>query len=164
MEIEGLKDAGGQLSSENIIKASDYGSQFLFLDKIIKLEKNRIVAIKDVRHDEDFFKDHFAGFPIMPGALIMEGIGQAAALLVRYSIQNHSEKYVLAHKVKEARFMAPVFPGTQIKYEVELLAFDSRWAVLRGKAHCSGSAVAEALFMLAVVDKKDFREKHGFQS
>ena len=162
MNIDGLENADGCLGNKDIKKVIPYDEPFLFLDKVTLLEKSRIVAVKDVKADEDFFRGHFVDFPIMPGVLIIEGMGQAASLLVRNNMDGHNMKYVLAHKIKEAKFIAPVFPGMQLIYEVELLASDTKAAVLKGKAYSSGKTVAEALFMMAVVEKLEFKLKHGF--
>ena len=70
------------------------------IDKVLSLDKNKIVAIKNVTANEPFFKGHFAGFPIMPGALIIEGVGQAATLLLRYNLEEHHTKDVLAFRIK----------------------------------------------------------------
>ena len=160
-KIDDLKDEKGCLDSNAIKQIIPYDYPFLMVDKIIGLDKNKVVAIKNTSSTEGFFKGHFAGFPIMPGALIIEGLGQAATLLVRYNLENHHEKEVLAYKIKEAKFSAPSFPGDQIKYEVVLMGHDERGAMLQGKAIVDGKVVAECMLMLAVVDRKEFRSKYS---
>ena len=117
------------------------------------------MAIKELSGKEDFFKGHFAGFPIMPGALTIEGMGQAATLLARSNIPNHQEKEVLAYRIKEAKFTAPVFPPAEIRFEIDLIAQDERGAILQGKAFVKDTLVAETLLMLAIVNRADFRAK-----
>ena len=158
-QINNLKDGKGEINSENIKKIIPYKEPFLFIDKVEKLESNKIVAVKDLNGDEDFFKGHFVDFPIMPGALTVEGMGQAATLLARSNITNHEEKDVLAYKLKEVKFMAPIIPPAQVRFEIEMIAHDERGAILQGKASVKDGVVAEALLMLAIVNKADFRAK-----
>ena len=158
-KIDELKNENGELDSNAIVQIIPYERPFLMIDRVLSLEKGKIVAIKNCSANEDFFKGHFSGFPIMPGALIVEGMGQAGTLLVRYNIENHWEKDVLAFKIKEAKFNAPTFPGDQLKYEVVILGQDERGALLSTKAYVNDKVVAEAQMMLAVVDRKEFRGK-----
>ena len=156
-QINEFKNEKGEINAENIKKIIPYKEPFLFIDKVISLSNNKIVATKDISGDEDFFKGHFVGFPIMPGALTVESIGQTATLLVRSNIPNHQEKDILAYKLKEVKFMAPIIPPAQVMLEVELIAQDDRGAILKGKALVKDSVVAEALVMLVVVNKAEFR-------
>jgi beta-hydroxyacyl-ACP dehydratase FabZ len=157
--IDELKNEKGELDSNAIKQIIPYERPFLMIDRVISLEKNKIVAIKNTTVNEEFFKGHFAGFPIMPGALIVEGLGQAATLLVRYNLENHWEKDVLAYKIKEAKFAAPTFPGDTLRYEIALLGQDERGGLLSAKAFVGDTQVAESQMMLAVVDRKEFRGK-----
>jgi len=157
--IDELKNEKGEIDSNAIKQIIPYERPFLMIDRVLSLDKTKIVAIKNTSANEEFFKGHFAGFPIMPGALIIEGMGQAGTLLVRYNLDNHWEKEVLAYKIKEAKFSAPTFPGDQLKYEITLLGKDERGALLTGKALVGDNVVAEATMMVAVVDRREFRAK-----
>jgi beta-hydroxyacyl-ACP dehydratase FabZ len=157
--IDELKNEKGEIDSNAIKQIIPYERPFLMIDRVLSLEKNKIVAIKNTTANEEFFRGHFAGFPIMPGALIVEGMGQAATLLIRYNLDKHWEKDVLAYKIKEAKFAAPTFPGDQLKYEVVLLGQDERGALTTAKAFVGDKVVAESQMMLAVVDRKEFRAK-----
>jgi 3-hydroxymyristoyl/3-hydroxydecanoyl-(acyl carrier protein) dehydratase len=160
METINLKNDKGEIESENIKKIIPYEYPFLFIDKVLSLSNNRIVAVKSLSGKEDFFKGHFVGFPIMPGALTVEGLGQTSTLLVRGNISNHLEKDVLAYKLKEVKFIAPVFPGQTLRYEIDLIAQDERGAIVQGKAFVEEKLIAEALMMLAIVNKEEFRSKY----
>jgi len=157
--IDELKNDKGEIDSNAIKQIIPYEQPFLMIDRVISLDKTKVVAIKNTSANESFFKGHFAGFPIMPGALIIEGMGQAATLLLRYNLENHWEKEVLAYKIKEAKFSAPTFPGDQLKYDVTMLGKDERGALMSGKAIVDDKVVAEAQMMLAVVDRREFRSK-----
>jgi len=159
--INDLKNAKGEIGTEGIMKIIPYDKPFLFLDRVTSLTNNKIVAIKDFTGKEDFYKGHFVDFPITPGALTVEGMGQAATLLARSNIPNHKEKDVLAHKLKEVRFISPILPPAKVKFEIDLVAQDERGAILQGKAFVNEELVAEALLMLAIVNKEQFRAKYS---
>ncbi len=160
-KIDDLKDEKGCLDMNAIKQIIPYEYPFLMIDKVLTIDKNKIVAIKNISTNEAWIKGHFAGFPIMPGALIIEGIGQAGTLLVRYNLEDHYTKDVLAYRIKEAKFSAPAFPGDQLKYEIALMGQDERGALLQAKAIKEEKVVAEATLMLAVVDRKEFRSQHS---
>ena len=160
-QINELKNDKGEINSEGIKKIIPYDYPFLFIDKVLSLSNSRVVAVKELTGKEDFFKGHFVDFPIMPGALTVEGMGQAATLLARSNIHNHHEKDVLAYKLKEVKFMAPVLPPAQVRFEIEMIAQDERGAILQGKAFAKEELVAEALIMLAIVNKAEFRAKYS---
>ena len=159
-QINELKNKKGEISTEEIKKIIPYKEPFLFVDKVLRLTSTNIVALKELSGEEDFFKGHFVDFPIMPGALTVEGLGQAATLLVRSNIANHIDKDVLAYKLKEVKFMAPVLPPAEIRYEVELIAQDERGAIVKGNAFVKDELIAEAFIMLAIVNKEEFRAKY----
>src|SRR3990167_9274600 len=152
------KNDKGEIETENVMKIIPYNKHFLFVDKVLSLTPNRIVAVKDITGKEDFLKGHFVDFPIMPGALTVEGMGQAGTLLVRNNIPNHQENDVLAYKMKEVKFMAPILPGDTARFELDLIAQDERGAILQGKAFVKDTLVAEALLMLAIVNRAERSE------
>ena len=160
-QINELKNGKGEIDAEDIKKIIPYDEPFLFIDKVLSLSNNRIIAVKKLTGKEDFFKGHFVDFPIMPGALTVEGMGQAATLLARHNIPNHKEKDVLAYKLKEVRFMAPILPGDQVRFELDLIAQDEKVAILQATAFVKENVVAEALLMLAIVNKAEFRAKYS---
>lgn len=158
-QIDSLKNDKGEIETGNIKRIIPYDAPFLFIDKVLSLSSSRIVAVKKLTGKEDFFKGHFVGFPIMPGALTVEGMGQAATLLARYNIINHQEKDVLAYKLKDVAFKSPILPGNEVRFEVEVIAQDERGAVMKGNAVVKDAVVAEAYFVLAIVNRADFRAK-----
>jgi len=160
-KIDDFKDEKGCIDSNGIKQIIPYEFPFLMIDKIMSLDKNKVVAIKNISEGEWYVKGHFKGFPIMPGALIVEGVGQAATLLVRYNIEDHQTKEVLAYKIKDAKFSAPSFPGDQLKYEVALMGMDEKGAMLQAKVYKEDKVIVEAALMLAVVDRKEFRAQHS---
>ena len=77
---------------------------------------------------------------------------------VNYGSINYKD--VLAHRLKEVKFMMPILPPAQIRFEIDLISQDERGAILQGKAFVKEDLVAEALLMLAIVNKDDFRAKY----
>ena len=159
-----LKNRNGEIDIDNIKKIIPYKEPFIFLDKVLSLNSSRIVATKNFSGKEDFFKGHFVGFPILPGALTVEGIGQCATLLARFNIPNHEQKDILAHKLKDVRFLMPIIPPKQVRFEVDLIAQDDRGAIARGSAFVDDKLAAEAFLIMAIVSKEQFREKYNKNS
>lgn len=159
--IDDLRNEQGGIDAENIGKIIPYKYPFLFVDKVLSLDKKKIVAIKKVRKDEPYLPGHFVNFPIMPGALIVEGLGQAGTLIVRYNIPNQETKDILAYKIKKAIFKYPTFPGQELKYVVELKKMNDKGAILKGTVHIDNDprASAEVKMTLAIVDREPFRNK-----
>src|SRR3954449_12438042 len=83
---------------------------FLLVDRIVELEPERIVGIKNVTVNEPFFDGHFPGFPVMPGVLIIEAMAQVAGVLVLGQIPDRHKKVVLLASVDSAKFRRPVVP------------------------------------------------------
>ena len=160
-KIDELKNENGEIDVNGIKQIIPYDYPFLMVDRVISIDKNKIIAVKNVTSNEEFFRGHFVGFPILPGAIMVEGLGQAATLLVRYNIENHYEKEILAYKIKETKFSAPVFPGDTMRYEVALMGQDDKGALLQGKITVNDKTAVECSLMLAIVDRKQFRSKYS---
>ncbi|MBS3106131.1 hypothetical protein J4419_00525 [Candidatus Woesearchaeota archaeon] len=157
--IDELKAADGTLNAEAIMKIIPYGSNFLMVDKVTLLEKRRVQATK--KSDLKQFEGHFRDFPLMPGALIIEGLGQAATLLLRYNLPNHETKEILAYKIKEAKFSLPTFPGDELLFDVQMAGMDERGALMQGSASVKGQKVSECTMMLSIVDRQQFRGRYA---
>ena len=126
---------------------------FLFVDKITEFEPNRIVGLKSVTGNEDFFQGHFPGHPIMPGVIIIEAMAQTGGILLLNDIEVPESKVVYFMSMDNVRFRKPVYPGVQIVFEVELLRKRASSFKIRGKAYVDGDLVAEADMMAAIMDR-----------
>jgi len=126
---------------------------FLLVDRILELDAERIVGIKNVTANEPFFNGHFPDFPVMPGVLIVEAMAQTAGVLVLKSIPDRDNKLVLLVSVDGARFRRPVVPGDQLRIEMTLLKRKDTVAKMAGKATVDGKVVAEAEVMCKIQDK-----------
>jgi 3-hydroxyacyl-[acyl-carrier-protein] dehydratase len=128
---------------------------FLLVDRIVELEADRIVGIKNVTCNEPFFTGHFPDFPVMPGVLIVEAMAQTAGILVLKSIPDRDRKLVLLVSVDGARFRKPVVPGDQLRLEMQLIKRKGSVAKMAGRALVDGVLVAEAEIMCKLEDKRD---------
>jgi 3-hydroxyacyl-[acyl-carrier-protein] dehydratase len=116
-------------------------------------------AVKNLSLAEDYFADHFPGYPVMPAALILEGLAQAGGILVGEA-NAFAEKVVLA-KVPRAAFHREVAAGSQLVYEVEVVHLRPEGAAVRGRALTGGDLVAEADIFFAHLDQNRSRQLFG---
>lgn len=128
---------------------------FLLVDKVLEMEEGkRIVSIKNVSINEPFFQGHFPGFPIMPGVLLIEAMAQTWGILVLSSEKEKAgSKDVLFLGIDKARFRKPVYPGDQVRFELEALNFKRSIWKFSGKAFVEGKLVAEAELMATILNK-----------
>ena len=133
------------LTITDIMKILPHRYPMLLVDRVVEIDEGkRIVGIKNVTANEQFFQGHFPGAPVMPGVLIVEAMAQCSAVLILRGIPDRDEKLFLFGGVDKARFRRPVFPGDQLILECELLQKRSNTVRLRGQAKVEGNVVAEA--------------------
>jgi 3-hydroxyacyl-[acyl-carrier-protein] dehydratase len=128
---------------------------FLLVDRIVELEPERIVGIKNVSYNEPMFTGHFPDFPVMPGVLIIEAMAQTAGVLVLKSIPDRQNKLVLLVAVENARFRRPVVPGDTLRMEMKVIKKKASVAKMAGVATVDGVVVAEAEVMCKLADKDE---------
>ena len=127
----------------------------LLVDRIVELEPDRIVGIKNVTVNEPFFQGHFPEFPVMPGVLIIEAMAQVAGVLVLREMADRKSKLVLLASVDSAKFRRPVLPGDQLRIEMRVVKKKSSVAKMAGKATVDGQVVAEAEVMCKLAERSD---------
>lgn len=128
---------------------------FLLVDKILEMEEGkRIVGIKNVSINEPFFQGHFPDSPIMPAVLLLEAMAQTGGALVLNSEREKAKmRNVLFLGIDKARFRKPVFPGDQVRFELEALQRKKSVWKFKGEAFVEGTLVAEAELMAMISDK-----------
>lgn len=127
----------------------------LLVDRIIEMDEQRVVGIKNVTNTEPFFNGHFPDFPVMPGVLIVEAMAQAAGVLVLKQIPDREKKLVLLVSIDHARFRRQVVPGDQLRLEMSIVKRKASVAKLSGVATVDGQVVAEAEVMCKLADKEE---------
>lgn len=127
---------------------------FLLVDRIVEMETDRIVGIKNVTANEPFFEGHFPDFPVMPGVLMVEAMAQVGGVLVLSKMADRKSKLVLLAGVDGAKFRRPVRPGDQLRIEVTVLRQKSTMVKVAGKCTVDGVVVAEAEILCVVTDRK----------
>ena len=128
---------------------------FLLVDRIVEMDAERIVGIKNVTHNEPFFQGHFPDFPVMPGVLIIEAMAQTAGVLVLQSMEDRHNKLVLLVAVENARFRKPVVPGDTLRMEMKIIKRKASVAKMAGVATVDGVPVAEVEVMCKLADKEN---------
>jgi len=129
-----------------ILKLLPHRYPLLLIDRVIEIVRaERIVAIKNVTINEQFFVGHFPGYPIMPGVLIVEAMAQAGAALLFTEVTDRDDKLLVFTGIERARFRRPVTPGDQLRIEVDVLAFRGTAGRLQGKAYVDGKLACEAV-------------------
>jgi len=124
----------------------------LLVDRIVELEPERIVGIKNVTGNEPFFAGHFPDFAVMPGVLIVEAMAQVAGVLVLRDLPDR-QKVVYLASIEQAKFRRPVVPGDQLRIEMKVGKRKSFVAKLYGTATVDGVVVAEVEIMCKLADK-----------
>ncbi|MDI3516992.1 MAG: 3-hydroxyacyl-[acyl-carrier-protein] dehydratase [Thermotogota bacterium] len=118
------------MTIEEIMKVLPHRYPFLLVDGVEELEKGKhIKAFKNVSINEPYFQGHFPAYPIMPGVLILEGMAQAAGLML---MEPSSQDIPLFIGADEVRFRHEVRPGDRLYYEVEFV--EERFSIITVKA------------------------------
>lgn len=118
---------------------------FLFVDKVIEMEKDKIVALKNVSINEYYFQGHFPTYPLVPGVLQIEGIAQCAGILLLKNNENNEEIVPLFMGIEKAKFRSEVRPGDQMIYKVRLIGSKLNIFKLEGMVEVNGELCTEAV-------------------
>ncbi len=117
---------------------------FLLVDRIIELEDTkRIVGIKNVTANEQFFQGHFPGQPIMPGVLLLEVMAQVGGVLARKTAEGKGRPTVFLTGIEKAKFRRPVVPGDQLRVEVEVVRRKDPFWKMAGRITVDSALVCE---------------------
>jgi UDP-3-O-[3-hydroxymyristoyl] N-acetylglucosamine deacetylase/3-hydroxyacyl-[acyl-carrier-protein] dehydratase len=140
---------GEELDTERLMKILPHRYPFLMVDKIIKIEGNKIVGIKNVTANEPYFQGHFPNQPIMPGVLQLEAIAQVAGVMMLRQAENFG-KLAYFMSAESVRWRKPVRPGDTLVIEVELTKTRGKIGKAKGTCMVNGETVSEAevTFML----------------
>ncbi len=137
-----------------ILQALPHRYPFLLVDRIVEIEPGkRIVGIKNVTINEQFFVGHFPGAPVMPAVLIIESMAQVSGVLIYKDLPDREKKLIYFTGIESAKFRRPVLPGDQLRIEMNLRHRRNNFGKMNGKALVEGKLVAEAVVQFAIVDR-----------
>ena len=113
-------------------------------------------AVVKVKKTSFYVQGHFPGQPVMPGVLIVEAFGQAAAALTAYGIdpKEYANKLVYLMSVEKARFRSPVIPDCELLLDIEAIRSHGRVWKYKGIAKVNGKKMADAEWSATIVDRK----------
>ena len=149
-----MKDSIDKKKIESLLP---HREPMMLLDKLINIvHLKSATAIVNVKKESFFVQGHFPGQPVMPGVLIVEAFGQAAAALTAYGIdpKEYENKLVYLMSVEKARFRIPVIPDCELQLNMEAVRSHGRVWKYKGIANVNGKKVADAQWSATIVDRK----------
>ena len=143
------------LQIAEIMRLLPHRYPFLMLDRVLEVEREkRLVAIKNVTINEAFFAGHFPGAPVMPGALTIECMAQAGAILGLLETPNPETTLVYFMGIESAKFRRPVVPGDQLKIVATLLRRKMSVWKMHGEVWVGDELAAEATLLSSIVSRE----------
>ena len=145
------------LNKQQIKELLPHREPMLLIDElhdIIKLFS--ATAIVNVQRDSFFVQGHFPNNPVMPGVLIVEAFGQAAAALTAHGLdkETYDDKLVFLMGIEKARFRSPVIPDCKLELNIQAIRTHGRVWKYKGDAFVNGKKMADAQWSATIVDKK----------
>ena len=134
--------------------------RWIWIDRFLEFQPGKSArAVKNLSLAEDVFADHFPGYPVMPGSLVLEGLAQTGGILVG-EVNDFREKVILA-KIPWARFHREALAGEQLIYDAEILHLRPEGASVQGRATANGELVLETEIFFAHLDKARSQQLFG---
>ena len=146
-----------KLNKTEIINLLPHREPMLLIDELIDIKKLKsATGIVNVKKDSFYVKGHFPDQPVMPGVLIVEAFGQAAAALTAHGIDKstYENKLVFLMSVEKARFRNPVIPNCKLELKIESIRSHGRVWKYKGEAYVDGKKMADAQWSATIVDRK----------
>ena len=145
------------LSKIDISNLLPHREPMLLIDALYDIEKLfSATAIVNVKKDSFFVLGHFPDNPVMPGVLIVEAFGQAAAALTAHGLdkETYNNKLVFLMGIEKARFRNPVIPDCKLELKIQAIRTHGRVWKYKGEAFVEGKRMADAQWSATIVDKK----------
>ncbi len=145
------------LTKEQIKKLLPHREPMLLLDQLVDIKKlHSGTAILNVTKESFFVQGHFPGQPVMPGVLIVEAFGQAAAALTAHGLDKstYENKLVFLMNVEKARFRNPVIPNCKLELKIEAIRSHGKVWKYKGDAFVNNLKMADAIWSATIVDRK----------
>ena len=147
-----------KLNKSQIIDLLPHREPMLLIDELIEINKlYSATAIMNVKKDAFYVQGHFPGNPVMPGVLIVEAFGQAAAALTAHGIdkKEYENKLVFLMSVEKARFRNPVIPDCKLELKIEAVRSHGRVWKYKGEAYVGEKKMADAQWSATIVNRKN---------
>mgnify|MGYP001297040487 FL=1 len=145
------------LNKQDIINLLPHREPMLLIDELSEIQKlSSATAVVKVRKDSFFVQGHFPENPVMPGVLIVESFGQAAAALTAHGLDKstYENKLVFLMGVEKARFRNPVIPDCDLILKIQAIRSHGRVWKYKGEAFVDDKKMADAIWSATIVDKK----------
>ena len=145
------------INKEEIRKLLPHREPMLLVDELINIKKLKsATAIVNVKKDSFYVQGHFPGQPVMPGVIIVEAFGQAAAALTAHGIEKstYTNKLVFLMSIEKARFRKPIVPDCKLLLNIEAIRSHGRVWKYKGEAFVGKIKMADAQWSATIVDKK----------
>ena len=152
-----MQNNKNKLDKKDILSLLPHREPMLLIDELYDIKKLKsATAIVNVLKSSFFVQGHFPDQPVMPGVLIVESFGQAAAALTAYGLDKstYENKLVFLMGVEKARFRNPVIPDCELHLEIEAIRSHGRVWKYKGTAKVDGKRMADAIWSATIVDKK----------
>ena len=146
-----------KLNKKDIINLLPHREPMLLIDELIDIKKlHSATAIMNVKKDGFYVQGHFPGQPVMPGVLIVEAFGQAAAALTAAGLDKstYENKLVFLMGIEKARFRNPVVPDCILELNIEATRSHGRVWKYKGEAFVERKKMADAQWSATIVDRK----------
>ena len=146
-----------RLNKDQIRNLLPHREPMLLIDELYDIKKlTSATAVLNVKKDSFFVNGHFPGQPVMPGVLIVESFGQAAAALTAHGLDKstYENKLVFLMSVEKARFRNPVIPDCKLELKIEAIRSHGRVWKYKGDAFVNNTKVADAIWSATIVDRK----------
>jgi 3-hydroxyacyl-[acyl-carrier-protein] dehydratase len=141
---------------EEIKKILPHRYPFLLVDRVLEMEDERILTLKNLTVNEEFFNGHFPGRSMMPGVLQVEALAQSGCILLAEKHMDDPENSLVVFTgIRNAKFRKSVVPGDQLKMEVTLANLRRSFAVMEGIARVDGEVACELEASSAIVNKEE---------
>ncbi len=128
---------------------------FLLVDRILNFDDKKIVGIKNLTFNEEFFQGHFPGNPVMPGVLMIEALAQTGGVLMAKKLEERKENILFYFAgINNIKFRKPIIPGDTLIMEVEILRWGGKVCKMYGRGWVGDDVVVEAELTATMVEVK----------